>query len=31
MKEAYLELKDLTKSFGNDADKVVAVDHINLQ
>ena len=31
MKEAYLELKDLTKSFGNGADKVIAVDHIDLQ
>ncbi len=31
MKEAYLELKDLTKSFGSDSDKVMAVDHINLQ
>ncbi len=30
MNTAYLELRDLTKTFGKDADKVVAVDHINL-
>ncbi|MFA5570202.1 MAG: ABC transporter ATP-binding protein [Sphaerochaetaceae bacterium] len=31
MKKAYLELKNLTKIFGNGADQVIAVDNIDLQ
>jgi iron(III) transport system ATP-binding protein len=30
MKKAYLELKNLTKVFGKDAEQMVAVDHIDL-
>ncbi|MBG0767456.1 MAG: ABC transporter ATP-binding protein [Spirochaetaceae bacterium] len=31
MKTDYLELKNLTKVFGKDSDKIIAVDHVNLQ